>query len=421
MLIGSDKIYIGYDLSYGYAQISYCRQLDDTPETYSLTEGTEQYNIPVSLFKRKGINQWFVGKEALVFSENEEGVLIDNIYQKTLDMDTVLIEDEEFETIALLALYVKRILAMPGKIYRLDRIAGIMFTVPELTEKAILVLQKLKVLLNLKDVPVFFQGREESIFQYAINQPKELWKEEVVIFDGNERGLTSYCLKKNDNTKPVVVISDEVFHGELLEADEEKDSQFLEIVRDLEMPAFTCVFLIGEKFYGEWCQESLKELCNNRRVFKGNNLYSKGACYGIQSKIKSKDSSDKTIIFLGKDKLKTNIGMQVKRGGEDSYLAILDGGENWYECKKEFQIIIPEGNVLQFLITPLDGRNVQGIEIVLDELPERPKKMTRLKVLATMLDSGTLNLTITDMGFGEFCQSSGMQFCQQIDLRDGGY
>ena len=59
MLIGSDKIYIGYDLSYGYAQISYCRQLDDTPETYSLTEGTEQYNIPVSLFKRKGINQWF--------------------------------------------------------------------------------------------------------------------------------------------------------------------------------------------------------------------------------------------------------------------------------------------------------------------------------------------------------------------------
>ena len=107
MLIGSDKIYIGYDLSYGYAQISYCRQLDDTPETYSLTEGTEQYNIPVSLFKRKGINQWFVGKEALVFSEHEEGVLIDNIYQKTLDMDTVLIEDEEFETIALLALYVK--------------------------------------------------------------------------------------------------------------------------------------------------------------------------------------------------------------------------------------------------------------------------------------------------------------------------
>ena len=76
---------------------------------------------------------------------------------------------------------------------------------------------------------------------------------------------------------------------------------------------------------------------------------------------------------------------------------------------------------MQFLITPLDGRNVQGIEIVLDELPERPKKMTRLKVLATMLDSGTLNLTITDMGFGEFCQSSGMQFCQQIDLRDGGY
>lgn len=421
MLIGNDKIYIGYDLSYGYAQISYCRQLDDTPETYSLTEGTEQYNIPVCLFKRRGINQWFIGKEALVFSEQEEGTLIDHIFEKALDQESILIEEEEFETLALLALYVKRTLAMPGKVYRIDRVAGIMFTVPDLTEKTISLLQKLTVLLNFKDVPVFFQGREESIYQYVMNQPKELWKEEVVIFDGNEKGLSSYRLTKNEHTKPVVVLSDEKFHGELAEIDEERDAQFFEVIQDMAMPAYTCVFLIGEKFYGEWSQESLKELCNGRRVFKGNNLYSKGACYGIQSRLKAGSLNERAVIFLGRDKLKTNIGMQVKRNGADSYLAILDGGENWYECKKEFQIILPEGNCLSFLITPLDGRNIQGVEIVLDGLPQRPKKMTRLKILATMSDSYTLILTITDMGFGEFYPPSGMQFCQQIDLRDGGY
>ena len=126
-------------------------------------------------------------------------------------------------------------------------------------------------------------------------------------------------------------------------------------------------------------------------------------------------------IFLGKDKLKTNVGMQVKRGEEDSYLAILNGGESWYECRKEFQIILSEGNSLHFIITPLDGRNIQDMEIILDGLKERPKNMTRLKIVATMSSENVMQLEIEDMGFGEFYPASGMKFREQINLAEEGY
>lgn len=416
MLINNDRFYIGFDLSYEYAQISYCRQQDETPLTYSLTEGSEQYNIPVSLFKRKGINQWFVGREAEVFAKEEDGIMLRELYSLTLEREIILIEDEEFETIALLALFIKRALCMPGKYYRSEKIAGIAFTVPTLNEKSISMLQRLSVLLNLKDAAVFFSSREESIYQYVIRQPGELFKSQVVIFDGNERGLTSYRLIKNTHTTPMVILSEEKYYGEMNQTDEEKDSFFLEVIESMQIEPFTCVFLIGEQFKGDWCQESLRELCSNKRVFKGNNLYSKGACYCVKNRMDEKKSDKSKFIFLGKDKLKTNVGMQVKRGVSDSYLAILDGGENWYECKKEFDVILPKGNCLQLLVTPLDGRNGQNVEIVLEGLAERPTNMTRLRILVTMSDEKTLNLDILDLGFGDFYPTTGMKFSQQIHL-----
>ena len=420
MLLNNEKTYIGFDLSYNYAQISYCRQGEKEPETYEVAAGEEQYRIPAALFKRKGINQWFVGKEAENFAKQEDGTLLNGLYQLALDRESIQIENEEFETIALLVLFVKLALAFPRRNYRLEKVAGIMFTVPGLDDRSVEILGRMALLLNLESTEIFFQGREESIYQYAVNEVSEIWKEEIAVFDGHEKGMDCIRLTKNENTTPVVIFSDVSACRDISGTDEEKDALFDEIVGEEKISPSSVVFLIGEKFYGDWCRESLQGLCRNCRVFKGNNLYSKGACYSVMSRMKVIQNENK-YVFLGKDKLKTNIGMQVKRNGADSYLAILDGGENWFECRKEFHVILPEGNSLQFIITPLDGRNIQSVEIFLEGLPERPKNMTRLKICAEMTDDVTLNLTIEDMGFGDFYPATGMKFEQQINLSDGGY
>ena len=117
-----------------------------------------------------------------------------------------------------------------------------------------------------------------------------------------------------------------------------------------------------------------------------------------------------------KDKLKINIGMDLLRQGENSYLAVLDGGESWYECKKEWDIILKEGNQVIFKITPLDGRDARYVEVVLDGLPKRDSGMTRLHLKAVMKNETMMEVMIEDMGFGEFEPSSQLTFSQQIDL-----
>lgn len=416
-MINGEKMIIGYDLSYRYAQISYCRIGADTPQTYAPADKARQFNIPLCLFKRNSVNQWFLGREALAAKEQEEGHFLDNLFMQALQQEEVALGEESYEWIALLALFIKRSLYLPGKECRPEKVSGIMFTLPVLTEKTVELMQQLIVLLNLPECKIAFQGREESIYYYITRQPKELWRENVLIYDSNGENIIGYRFKRNQNTRPVVAFVEEKELGRLYGDDEQKDGQFLQMVQESAKAADACAFLLGEGFHGEWSQDSLRLLCHNRRVFKGNDLYSKGACFGMQEKMAGKKQTE--MIFLSKDKLRTNVGMQVMRSSQESYLAVLDGGENWYDCSKEWDIILTQGNELVFTLTPLDGRNIRNVEVVLDELPKRRDKMTRLRLRATMKSSTMMEVEITDMGFGDFAPASGMRFMQQIDLSIG--
>lgn len=416
-MINGEKMIIGYDLSYRYAQISYCRIGADTPQTYAPADKARQFNIPLCLFKRNSVNQWFLGREALAAKEQEEGHFLDNLFMQALQQEEVALGEESYEWIALLALFIKRSLYLPGKECRPEKVSGIMFTLPVLTEKTVELMQQLIVLLNLPECKIAFQGREESIYYYITRQPKELWRENVLIYDSNGENIIGYRFKRNQNTRPVVAFVEEKELGRLYGDDEQKDGQFLQMVQESAKAADACAFLLGEGFHGEWSQDSLRLLCHNRRVFKGNDLYSKGACFGMQEKMAGKKQTE--MIFLSKDKLRTNVGMQVMRSSQESYLAVLDGGENWYDCSKEWDVILTQGNELVFTLTPLDGRNIRNVEVVLDELPKRRDKMTRLRLRATMKSSTVMEVEITDMGFGDFAPASGMRFMQQIDLSIG--
>jgi len=299
----------------------------------------------------------------------------------------------------------------------MEKAAGIMFTLPVLTEKTVALMQRLIVLLNLPDCRIGFQSREESIYHYIVRQPKEIWRENVLIYDSNAEEITAYRFKMNRNTRPVVAFVEEKVLGRIYGEEEQKDSLFAQMVKESAESSDACVFLLGEGFHGEWTQDSLRLLCHNRRVFKGNDLYSKGACFGMQEKLADKKQAQ--MIFLSKDKLHTNVGMQVMRASEESYLAILDGGENWYDASKEWDIILTQGNELVFRLTPLDGRNIRNVEVVLDELPKRRSKMTRLHLQASMKSNTVMEVEITDMGFGDFAQATNMHFIQQIDLSIG--
>ena len=411
-----ESIVVGYDLSNEYAQISYLGGGDETGKTISLTPGTEQYNIPMCLFKRSEVNQWFVGNDAINYSAVEEGELVRELWERALIGEPITVVGEDFDPLALLSLYIRRTFSLLTNEVKKDKIKGIMFTVPVLNRRALEVLERVTASIDIKDAVLSFQGREESIYYYMINQPKDLWQYDVLVYDFAGSTFKGYDFHLNKMTKPVVAFVEGTAYDVAGAADNLLDMRFTEIVKEsTEGKIVSCAYLLGDGFNGDWCKESIKELCRNRRAFKGNNLYSRGAAYAMREKLATRPET-RTMIFLGQDKLRANVGMYVNRKGKDSYLALLDGGENWFDSKKTVDLILDTGNTFVITITPLDGRNVRNVEIVLDGLSDHQPKACRIRLEVVMESEDMLRVNVTDMGFGEFVEASDQLFTKQIPL-----
>lgn len=75
---------------------------------------------------------------------------------------------------------------------------------------------------------------------------------------------------------------------------------------------------MGEEFDKSWMGNSLAFLCNRRKVFMGQNLYTKGACYAAMEYARMNRVGD--YLYAGPDMIEQNMGMEmIIRGHQEFY------------------------------------------------------------------------------------------------------
>ena len=410
-LPGSEKVIVGYDLGNKYAQIScYVTGSEEEIRTLSSVAGSSVYTIPLALSKRQGVNQWFYGSEAIRYAGEEEGILVENLLKLARDGEPVQIDGAPIDPVALLTLFLKRSLGLLSQVTNTERIGALMITCEELDHRMLEVLTAATEGLHLKTDQICFQSHVESFYYYNLYQPEELWRHKRILCEYGEASIRTYCMECNRHTTPVVAYMEE---REFPFPVPESDEKMQEIAKKLcENQMISSVYLIGEAFSRDWMKESLRYLCKGRRVFQGNNLFSKGACYGMMERL-TPGENGKNHVFLGRDKLKSNIGMKVLRQGEESYQALLDAGINWYEAKNTMEFYLLEGRAVEILITSLTGKGNRIARIVPEELQEG---IIRLRISVEMRDDTHLKVELEDLGFGTFRAATHHIWKEEIEL-----
>lgn len=392
----------GYDLTDAYAQISYCLPGEPCPKTISLQADQEQYLIPALLGRYTDQDLWVYGPKAQAAAAAGEVFLVDGLLTKAAHQEMVEVGGQNYSSVALLSLFLKRTMSLLAPIVRPERLQALVFSVPEVSVPILSAVTDAVGMLGLKNASLFLIGRAESFFYYNICQPEELWKQDVLLCDFSGTFLHTLLFTANRKTSPVACFVEEADWKEVAAGREDLDQCFLETMKALIGDRnVSCVYLIGEGFLGEWYQESLRFLCQERRVFLGNNLYSKGACYAARQRM-TPGSVSEGYVFLGKDMLKANISLYAEKRGQDSCQPLLDAGTNWYDAKAEIDFLLEEENRFSLRITPLNGGEIRDVEIALTGLPQRPVRTTRIHLQIDMADLTTLRLNMEDFGFGEF-------------------
>ena len=266
----------------------------------------------------------------------DEKYTVSNLYSKALQREKVVLGEKTYDAIWLLAKFMQMALELFGSI------EYITFSVPHTDIDISKMLKGVGQFVGVSKERVQVQDFKESFCHYMFYQPKELWQYESALFYCDRNEIRAYMLRK---LKTVVgrgtdlfVTVDEVASAKMkelaaiypvLNVDKAKDADerfksFIQSVFDKKV--VSSVFLTGEGFENNWYPNSLKVLCNGRRAFLGNNLYSKGACYA--SYRKGRDYEERPI-YLDDSKMMEQVCLKMRVRGKECWYPIVEWGTHW--------------------------------------------------------------------------------------------
>ncbi len=412
---------IGYDLNEKYCQISFYSEEQQEPQTMETT--LDNYQIPLAVGKKD--KEWVIGNDARRLAVTNQGDVAGDLYRRAMRQERIELGEETYEAIWLLAKFVEISLK------NFEEIEQIVFTVPNLSVDIGKILKGIGQRAGVVKSHIYVQDYKESFCNYMLYQPKELWQYEAALFHCDRHEVKAYMLRKIrtgfGKGKDSFITVDEVASAQMkeleavypvLNVDRAKDAdvcfkQFIQGVFSKKL--VSSVFLVGEGFENNWFPQSLKVLCNGRRAFLGNNLYSKGACYTAYRR--SLDITDGPI-YLDETKMMDQICLKMRVQGLDKWQPIVSWGKRWYESDSQFEILLENTEDIEIHVESLVGADMQVEKVSLEGLPKRKDYTLRLQVKILFLDDKTCRITFKDLGFGEFFPAT--DFCVEKEIHLGG-
>ena len=396
-----ESCYIGIDLSDKCAMVSFFQPNMKEPETTGTIAGSEFYQIPTLLAKRKHLGQWYYGDDARKMAKTSEVICVDALLRRAVNGESIRIEDETYESWELLGLFLKKVMELPMKLGNVPRCDRLVLSVERLSRENMEVFWKIAPKLGLRPDQFMVIDHKESFYYFALSQQEELWIHDVYLLEHDGENLHYYGLKRNPRTTPQVVSIKESIRMPL---EGQNDDEFLLMAQKaFENQIISSVYLLGEGFEGNWMKNSLTYICRGRRVFIGNNLFSKGACYAGYVR----DHEDEwKCIYMGENEMKFNLSLKTRDKGNLSFHTLITAGKNWFETKGQCEVILAGSGEIDFWKQLPNSREAVIETLELTDLPQRPDRTTRLRITVTPIADDKVEVEIKDLGFGEIFRST---------------
>ncbi|MBO6107989.1 MAG: hypothetical protein J6P16_01135 [Eubacterium sp.] len=324
----------------------------------------------------------------------------------------------------VVAYFFKKTLALTRGRYPGEKIKMLVITVPEMNKDFVDRLYEALSLIGLESDRVKIIDHKRSYMYYVLYQRKELWTNDVGLFDYDGENLIYEQLKiDRTHTPSLVGVSErnltETFAREIDAAagampqnmseavtDEEelylskKGAVFENLVRGvLRSQYISSLFMTGDGFETEWADAVFPRLAVGRRLFRGRNLYVSGAVYAARE-FSGGNRLDDYLIFAP-DMVPASLSIDVYSGGHTEELLIARAGEPWFEVDTSFDLI-PDGDTeIPVNIKPAFDGEAKTVMLDITPVAGKADRMTRLEIRTRFESRDTAIFTICDKGFGE--------------------
>ena len=406
-----DGLIIGLDLCDAYTHIC-CYDREKT------------WNIPTAICRKKDEDAWYVGEEAYAYTLVGEGIIVDKLIQMVKKDGTATLGGIKYEGLELLKIYLKMILKLPMQEFFSEEVKQLVVTMQKVDAKLMDALMYCADFLGIPRERVHIINHTEGFVYYVLSQKKEVWSNQVCVFDLSEGSFHYHEMKVQRGLRKSMVIAEdkaleESFNLDILKtaSGEKLGDKILKSCgeRLLLNKLFSSVFLTGKGFSRhDWAKDSMKFLCSKRKVYMEPVLFARGAAYRGMDYLREKTAYPYTFICKGR--LHSTVSMRVLHKERESELLVASAGDNWYEAKSSVDLIVDNQDYVEFMVTPIDPKKKRSVKIQLEKFPERPPRTTRIGISFGFLDENTMAVVVKDKGFGDLFPATDVMIKQEVML-----
>lgn len=264
----------------------------------------------------------------------------------------------------------------------------------------------------------------EAFLHFAIRQEEGIWKNGSAAFDYAADGLLFYSMECRSAGGRRLVLADYKDYSEIVPAGfaEKEENERLALTFERlagmalqQKPA--SLFVTGRSFEGEWVSEVLRLLSNGRRVFRGENLYTQGACYAAAEEFRKEQRVDVSLLMPGQ--ITADVYLLAEDTAQEGELLMARAGEFYRRVQAEAVVLFDSAGKLTFKFVPAGGEAFL-VRVAPKGLELRPDRTSRYLVRIFFVRRDCMAIQIKDIGFGEFYPPSHRIYEELADLSQLG-
>ncbi len=399
----AEEHFFGLDLGEEITQLSVYSERTQAPESVSLSGQERDYLMPAVICCKETSGEWFAGEEALRVASRGGTELVRGLLERLRRGQEIRLGENFYTPEYLMERYLKRVLNTLRLRCGME-ITKLAVTVDRLTDELREKLLQIFLGLGLQEDQLVFLTRTECFMYYTIHTKAELWTNDVALFDYDGTRFYYNKLSFARKRRPIAVTADQMDFTEELrehrkpdEPDERRAHWFYETAMQLFHKQYiTTVYVTGLGFDGGWAGDALQKLCNGRRVFQGQNLYTKGACYAAHMLSKEENED---FVFLTGEMVKESIALRLYQNTKNEFVQLSVAGTPYRQIKKRLRVILDATDELEFFVDDMLQKEPRHEVMILENLLQKENKTTQLELELLYVDRDTPVMRVRDVGF----------------------
>lgn len=409
-----NQLVLGIDLCDDITQVTVMRPYSAEPEAVSFDAETRKEFLPTVLVKTG---------EGWRLEENRGigGEVVSAFFHSALLAKDVSENGTESTGRSLVKVFLRLLLERIGERFAEQSLGFIAVTCEEAEDpNAVAFLKEALEEFGLTQDRFMIFSHLTAFLHYAVRQEEGLWKKGASAFDYTTEGLRFYSMECYTRGGERLLVSDFRDYSDVMpqgflqiETPERAALTFERLAGKVLQDRGATLYITGRVFEGEWTSDVLRMLSVGRRVFRGQNLYTQGACYRAAEFFYQKQSASFSVLLP--DRITYDVYLQAETTDEQE-ICMAQAGEAFQDVFAETDVLMDTIDKLSFRLVKVGTDREYLIRVAPHDLLIRADRTSRYRVRVFFVKKTQMVIQIRDLGFGEFYPSGNRLFEEIIDL-----